>query len=154
MQPLRNLNGPTIRIGREILCLPYAGFFYKVVGLFSGGSVINRTYPVQFILQGIPTQGVSSHIRFTTVSTYLFHAHLPLFSHPCWILLTPISIKGQTESLKQISFTKYSESQIVFSPEYHYFGHIKDFLYIILVGQSALGKSHHIPKYVIVVLQF
>ena len=27
MQPLRNCNGPTIRIGREILCLPYAGFF-------------------------------------------------------------------------------------------------------------------------------
>ena len=23
MQPLRNCNGPTIRIGREILCLPY-----------------------------------------------------------------------------------------------------------------------------------
>ena len=28
MQPLRNCNGPTIRIGQEFLCLPYAGFFY------------------------------------------------------------------------------------------------------------------------------
>ena len=27
MQPLQNFIGPTIRIGREILCLPYAGFF-------------------------------------------------------------------------------------------------------------------------------
>ena len=27
MQPLENCIGPTIRIGREILCLPYAGFF-------------------------------------------------------------------------------------------------------------------------------
>ena len=27
MQPLQNYIGPTIRIGREILCLPYAGFF-------------------------------------------------------------------------------------------------------------------------------
>ena len=26
MQPLQNCIGPTIRIGREILCLPYAGF--------------------------------------------------------------------------------------------------------------------------------
>ena len=29
MQPLRNCNGPTSRIGREILCLPYAGFFFS-----------------------------------------------------------------------------------------------------------------------------
>ena len=27
MKPLQNCIGPTIRIGREILCLPYAGFF-------------------------------------------------------------------------------------------------------------------------------
>ena len=27
VQPLQNCIGPTIRIGREILCLPYAGFF-------------------------------------------------------------------------------------------------------------------------------
>ena len=27
MQPLQNCIGPTIRIGREILCLPYAEFF-------------------------------------------------------------------------------------------------------------------------------
>ena len=26
MQPLENCIGPTIRNGREILCLPYAGF--------------------------------------------------------------------------------------------------------------------------------
>ena len=32
MQPLQNCIGPTIRIGREILCLPYAGFFYCMVG--------------------------------------------------------------------------------------------------------------------------
>ena len=31
MQPLRNCNGPTIRIGREILCLPYAGFFLYII---------------------------------------------------------------------------------------------------------------------------
>ena len=29
MQPLENCIGPTIRIGREILCLPYAGFFFE-----------------------------------------------------------------------------------------------------------------------------
>ena len=28
MQPLENCIGPTIRIGREILCLPYAGFYH------------------------------------------------------------------------------------------------------------------------------
>ena len=31
MQPLQNCIDPTIRIGREILCLPYAGFLmYKM----------------------------------------------------------------------------------------------------------------------------
>ena len=30
MQPLQNCIGPTIRIGQEILCLPYAGFLDKV----------------------------------------------------------------------------------------------------------------------------
>ena len=30
MQPLQNCIGPTIRIGREIFCLPYAGFFTAV----------------------------------------------------------------------------------------------------------------------------
>ena len=29
MQPLQNCIGPTIRIGREILCLPYAGFLKR-----------------------------------------------------------------------------------------------------------------------------
>ena len=29
MQPLKNCIGPTIHIDREILCLPYAGFFEK-----------------------------------------------------------------------------------------------------------------------------
>ena len=32
MQPLQNCIGPTIRIGREILCLPYVGFFICAVG--------------------------------------------------------------------------------------------------------------------------
>ena len=31
MQPLQNCIGPTIRIGREILCLPYAGFLQNVL---------------------------------------------------------------------------------------------------------------------------
>ena len=35
MQPLRNCNGPTIRIGREILCLPYAGFFFFNITILS-----------------------------------------------------------------------------------------------------------------------
>ena len=30
MQPLQNCISPTIRIGREILCLPYAGFKKKI----------------------------------------------------------------------------------------------------------------------------
>ena len=30
MQPLQNCIGPTIRIGWEILCLPYAGFLCRV----------------------------------------------------------------------------------------------------------------------------
>ena len=29
-QPLQNCIGPTIRIGQEILCLPYAGFFLDI----------------------------------------------------------------------------------------------------------------------------
>ena len=32
MQPLQHCIGPTIRIGREILCLPYAGFFCTGLG--------------------------------------------------------------------------------------------------------------------------
>ena len=31
MQPLQNCIGPTIRIGREILCLPYAGFLIVLI---------------------------------------------------------------------------------------------------------------------------
>ena len=30
MQSLQNCIGPTIRIGRDILCLPYAGFFASI----------------------------------------------------------------------------------------------------------------------------
>ena len=33
MQTLQNFIGPTIRIGREIRCFPYVGFFYIEVGL-------------------------------------------------------------------------------------------------------------------------
>ena len=35
MQPLLNCIGPTIRIGQEILCLPYAGFFFFMNSLFA-----------------------------------------------------------------------------------------------------------------------
>ena len=35
MQPLQNCIGPNIRIGREILCLPYAGFFILRIGSFN-----------------------------------------------------------------------------------------------------------------------
>ena len=31
MQPLQHCIGPTIRIGREILCLQYAGFFLSMI---------------------------------------------------------------------------------------------------------------------------
>ena len=31
MQPLQNCIGPTFRIGREILCFPYVGFFVTYV---------------------------------------------------------------------------------------------------------------------------
>ena len=31
MQPLQNCIGPTIRISREILCLPYAGFLILII---------------------------------------------------------------------------------------------------------------------------
>ena len=45
MQPPQICIGPTIRIGRQSWCLPYAGFFFtvvdKVVKLVDGGSVIN-----------------------------------------------------------------------------------------------------------------
>ena len=33
MQPLQNCIGPTICIGQDILCLPYAGFFVVVVSV-------------------------------------------------------------------------------------------------------------------------
>ena len=36
MRPLQNCIGPTIRIGREILCLPYAGFFSNVLYSLQG----------------------------------------------------------------------------------------------------------------------
>ena len=45
MQPLRNCNGPTIRIGREILCLPYAGFLllkHPLVEIEGGGAIKRR----------------------------------------------------------------------------------------------------------------
>ena len=34
MPPLKNYIGPTIPIGREILCLPYTGFFLKISKIF------------------------------------------------------------------------------------------------------------------------
>ena len=40
MQPLRNCNGPTIRIGQEILCLPYTGFLGMKTVCISYFSVI------------------------------------------------------------------------------------------------------------------
>ena len=40
MQPLQNCIGPTIRIGREILCLPYAGFLKH----FPINPIANWTY--------------------------------------------------------------------------------------------------------------
>ena len=39
MQPLENCIGPTIRIGREILCLPYAGFFCLGLDIFRCASI-------------------------------------------------------------------------------------------------------------------
>ena len=39
MQSLRNCNGPTIYIGREILCLPYAGFFTVNVRLYQSVTI-------------------------------------------------------------------------------------------------------------------
>ena len=42
MQPLRNCNGPTIRIGREILCLPYAGFFIEGFYIFTLTNLENK----------------------------------------------------------------------------------------------------------------
>ena len=47
-------NGDTLRLGREIQCLPYAGFFSllflsdKVVKLVAGGSVIKGATPSSF----------------------------------------------------------------------------------------------------------
>ena len=35
MQPLQNCIGPTIRIGREIRCLPYAGFLTELFQKYS-----------------------------------------------------------------------------------------------------------------------
>ena len=35
MQPLQNVIAPTIRIGQEILCLPYAGFFINMCMIIS-----------------------------------------------------------------------------------------------------------------------
>ena len=32
LQLLKNCIGPTIRIGRESWCLPYAGFFHTIIG--------------------------------------------------------------------------------------------------------------------------
>ena len=45
MQPLKNFIGPTIRIGREILCLPYAGFFCTKSRGGGSRGVVFRTEP-------------------------------------------------------------------------------------------------------------
>ena len=42
MQPLKNCIGPTIRIGREIRCVPYAVFFKKVSCFFN---IVSKWYP-------------------------------------------------------------------------------------------------------------
>ena len=34
MQPLQNCIGPTIHIGREIRCLPYAGFLFFFINQY------------------------------------------------------------------------------------------------------------------------
>ena len=50
LTPAEKNLGATIRIVQEIWCLPYAGFFFfKMVELVRGWSVINGAYPVQFL---------------------------------------------------------------------------------------------------------
>ena len=55
MQPLQNCIGHNIRIGREILCLPYAGFFRALMGpeitwsaLVIGSTNFKRFWPFLF----------------------------------------------------------------------------------------------------------
>ena len=57
MQLLQNCIGPTIRIGREILCLPYAGFFSDL--FFSSNfldSVSLQYYEFEYNLNLKPTK--------------------------------------------------------------------------------------------------
>ena len=54
--PLQNCIGPTIRIGREILCLPYAGFFVSTAQ--------NLHFNLDCNLQGL--LGGVSHLQFTS----------------------------------------------------------------------------------------
>ena len=57
MQPLQNCIGPTIRIGREILCLPYAGFFLLM--MIKNGQKGNKRYCP--MTKGLAGACVASH---------------------------------------------------------------------------------------------
>ena len=59
--------GATIRIGREMLCLPYAGFFY-IVFLFSDSmDILNKLFRPRQLIQLYPDLFESYH-NFSSVA--------------------------------------------------------------------------------------
>ena len=58
MQPLRNCNAPTIRIGQEILCLPYAGFLIECIAN-QGINYVYKKKLQQVILKTLSVQVLS-----------------------------------------------------------------------------------------------
>ena len=68
MQPLKNCIGPTTRIGREILCLPYAGCFSEL---------FNREYfSLAFRIK-------NTHQKATNL---MFCLNSPVAKIPAWFL--------------------------------------------------------------------
>ena len=70
MQPVQNCIGPTIRIGREILCLPYAGFLLKS---FFIGAIICTHLEIQCLLCARLVPILNLYYNFTTHLKHLYY---------------------------------------------------------------------------------
>ena len=71
MLPLQNCIGPTIRIGREILCLPYAGFFDIISPCRN-----NLSWKLTLNQQAYAS-GVKFHFYIATKKRFLIWDYLP-----------------------------------------------------------------------------
>ena len=105
--PPSNGIGATIRIGREMLCLPYAGFFFFGIAFLSTELTIDLHLSKSIHNSGFPVFSVNKDCsRFLYISYMSAHASVtPLLLHRIWnILLDYLNTKWHSNSLKNFMF--------------------------------------------------